>query len=120
MLLAGSGLQVVILDLTRVEMHGPLRHLVVRASYLEDLFGFGTLTRQAAHFLEAQGGVISGLDVLAAGGTRPATRQLVRTPRPDFLGSALGRSREAGANKRGRCCRRGRERRQLPAVCHVR
>ncbi len=40
---------------------------MVRATHLEDLVALGTLTQQAARFLEAA--VVSGLNVLVAGGT---------------------------------------------------
>ena len=76
MLLDGSRLHVAIPDITRVNWAVNIRKFVVRASYLEDLVGFGTLTHQAARFLEAS--VISGLNVLVAGGTQsgnPTTRQ---------------------------------------------
>ena len=68
MLLDGSRLHVAIPDITRVNWAVNIRKFVVRASYLEDLVGFGTLTHQAARFLEAS--VISGLNVLVAGGTQ--------------------------------------------------
>jgi type IV secretory pathway ATPase VirB11/archaellum biosynthesis ATPase len=56
----------------RCRWAGPLwvnvRKFVVRASHLEDLVTLGTLTAQAAAFLEAA--VASGLNILVAGGTR--------------------------------------------------
>jgi pilus assembly protein CpaF len=45
-----------------------VRKFVVRASHLEDLVTLGTLTAQAASFLEAA--VASGLNILVAGGTQ--------------------------------------------------
>jgi pilus assembly protein CpaF len=45
-----------------------VRKFVVPASHLEDLVTLGTLTAQAAAFLEAA--VASGLNILVAGGTR--------------------------------------------------
>ncbi len=49
-------------------MVGNIRKFVVRATYLDDLVGLGTLTAQAARFLEAA--VTSGLNILVAGGTQ--------------------------------------------------
>jgi len=45
-----------------------IRKFVVRAAKLHDLVGLGTLTAQAAQFLEAV--VLSGLNVVVAGGTQ--------------------------------------------------
>jgi pilus assembly protein CpaF len=75
MLLDGSRLHVAIPDITRVNWAVNIRKFVVRASYLEDLVGFGTLTHQAARFLEAS--VISGLNVLVAGGTQAGKTTLL-------------------------------------------
>ena len=52
-----------------------MRKFVVRASHLDDLVGLGTVTRQAADFLEAA--VVAGVNILVAGGTqagKPALR----------------------------------------------
>jgi pilus assembly protein CpaF len=75
MLPDGSRLHVAIPDITRVNWAVNIRKFVVRASYLEDLVGFGTLTHQAARFLEAS--VISGLNVLVAGGTQAGKTTLL-------------------------------------------
>jgi len=75
MLLDGSRLHVAIPDITRVNWAVNIRKFVVRASYLEDLVGFGTLSHQAARFLEAS--VISGLNVLVAGGTQAGNPTLL-------------------------------------------
>ena len=53
-----------------------VRKFVVRASHLDDLVGLGTVTRQAADFLEAA--VVAGLNILVAGGTqagKPTSRK---------------------------------------------
>ncbi len=62
--------------ITRTHWAVNVRKFVVPATNLEDLVAFGTLTHQAAHFLEAA--VHAGLNVLVAGGTQagnPTTRQ---------------------------------------------
>ncbi|KGN42601.1 CpaF family protein [Knoellia aerolata] len=64
----GSRLHVVIPDITREHWHVNVRKFIVKADSLEDLVRLGTLTRQAATFLEAA--VASGLNVLVAGGTQ--------------------------------------------------
>ena len=68
MLPDGSRLHVVIPDITRVNWSVNIRKFVVRATSLEDLVQLGTLSGQAARFLEAA--VSSGLNVLVAGGTQ--------------------------------------------------
>jgi pilus assembly protein CpaF len=71
----GSRLHVAIPDITRAHWSVNVRKFVVRASHLEDLVTLGTLTAQAAAFLEAA--VASGLNILVAGGTqagKPALR----------------------------------------------
>ena len=45
-----------------------IRKFVLQAHSLDELVGLGTLTPQAARFLEAA--VVSGLNVLVAGGTQ--------------------------------------------------
>jgi pilus assembly protein CpaF len=52
-----------------------VRKFVVRASHLEDLVTLGTLTAQAAAFLEAA--VASGLNILVAGGTQAGKTTLL-------------------------------------------
>src|SRR3954463_10318501 len=64
----GSRLHVVIPDITRDHWHVNIRKFVVRADHLEDLVRLGTLTAQAARFLEAC--VVAGLNILVAGGTQ--------------------------------------------------
>jgi pilus assembly protein CpaF len=64
----GSRLHVVIPDITRRHWAVNVRKFVVRASHLDDLVGLGTVTRQAADFLEAA--VVAGVNILVAGGTQ--------------------------------------------------
>ena len=64
----GSRLHVVIPDITREHWHVNVRKFIVKADSLDDLVRLGTMTRQAATFLEAA--VASGLNVLVAGGTQ--------------------------------------------------
>ncbi len=45
-----------------------VRKFVVRATHLDDLVSLGTLTVQAARFLESA--VASGLNILVSGGTQ--------------------------------------------------
>ena len=52
-----------------------VRKFVVRASHLDDLVGLGTVTRQAADFLEAA--VVAGLNILVAGGTQAGKTTLL-------------------------------------------
>ncbi len=75
MLPDGSRLHVVIPDITRVHWSVNIRKFVVRATHLEDLVALGTLTRQAAAFLEAA--VVSGLNILVAGGTQAGKTTLL-------------------------------------------
>jgi pilus assembly protein CpaF len=64
-----------------------IRKFVVRATCLEDLVDLGSLTPQAARFLHAA--VVSGLNVLVAGGTQAGKTTLL-----NCLGSAIpGRDR---------------------------
>jgi pilus assembly protein CpaF len=63
----GSRLHVAIPDITRTHWSVNVRKFVVRATHLEDLVALGTLTQQAAAFLDAA--VASGLNILVAGGT---------------------------------------------------
>jgi pilus assembly protein CpaF len=75
MLPDGSRLHVAIPDITRQHWSVNIRKFVVRATHLEDLVGLGTLTAQAAKFLEAA--VSSGLNVLVAGGTQAGKTTLL-------------------------------------------
>lgn len=71
----GSRLHVVIPDITQEHWHVNIRKFVVKADHLDDLVRLGTLTRQAASFLEAC--VISGLNILVAGGTQAGKTTLL-------------------------------------------
>ncbi|XVX21454.1 CpaF family protein [Actinomycetota bacterium] len=64
----GSRLHVVIPDITREHWAVNVRKFVVKADRLADLVRLGTLTDQAARFLEAA--VVAGLNILVAGGTQ--------------------------------------------------
>jgi pilus assembly protein CpaF len=64
----GSRLHVVIPDITRAHWVVNIRKFVVRAAHLDDLVALGTVTRQAAAFLNAA--VAAGLNILVAGGTQ--------------------------------------------------
>jgi len=78
----GSRLHVVIPDITRDHWFVNVRKFVVKADSMDDLVRLGTVTRQAAHFLEAA--VVSGLNILVAGGT-----QAGKTTFLNCLGSAV-------------------------------
>jgi pilus assembly protein CpaF len=71
----GSRLHVTIPDITRRHWSVNIRKFTVRANHLEDLIQLGTLTSQAARFLEAA--VASGLNVLVAGGTQAGKTTLL-------------------------------------------
>jgi pilus assembly protein CpaF len=71
----GSRLHVVIPDITRHHMAVNIRKFVVRAGGLGDLVALGTLTRQAADFLDAS--VAVGLNVLVSGGTQAGKTTLL-------------------------------------------
>ncbi len=71
----GSRLHVVIPDITRDHWHLNVRKFVGRADHRDDLVRLGTLTRPAATFLEAA--VVSGLNVLVAGGTQAGKTTLL-------------------------------------------
>src|SRR4051794_17433457 len=68
----GSRLHVVIPDITRRHMAVNIRKFVLQAHSLDELVALGTLTSQAARFLEAA--VASGLNVLVSGGTQARRR----------------------------------------------
>jgi pilus assembly protein CpaF len=68
MLADGSRLHVVIPDITRRHWSVNIRRFVVRATHVDDLVRLGTLTQQAAAFLDAA--VVSGLNIIVAGGTQ--------------------------------------------------
>ncbi|MDN5795232.1 MAG: Flp pilus assembly complex ATPase component TadA, partial [Intrasporangium sp.] len=71
----GSRLHVVIPDISREHWQVNVRKFVVKADHLDDLVRLGTLTRQAATFLDAA--VASGLNVLVAGGTQAGKTTLL-------------------------------------------
>ena len=71
----GSRLHVVIPDITRTHMAVNIRKFVVRAAGLAELVDLGTLTRQAAEFLEAA--VSVGLNILVSGGTQAGKTTLL-------------------------------------------
>jgi pilus assembly protein CpaF len=64
----GSRLHVVIPDITRRDMAINIRKFVLSAHSLDELVDLGTVTAQAARFLEAA--VAAGLNVIVAGGTQ--------------------------------------------------
>ena len=64
----GSRLHVTIPDITRRHWAVNIRKFVVAADELGDLVRMGSLTQQAADFLEAA--VVAGLNILVAGGTQ--------------------------------------------------
>ena len=64
----GSRLHVAIPDITRRHWAVNIRKFVVAADDLQDMVRLGSLTEQAARFLEAA--VASGLNILVAGGTQ--------------------------------------------------
>jgi len=71
----GSRLHVVIPDITRRHMAVNIRKFVLQAHHLDELVALGTLTAQAARFLEAA--VASGLNVLVSGGTQAGKTTLL-------------------------------------------
>ncbi len=73
----GSRLHVVVPDVTRRHWAVNIRKFVVRAAHLDDLVELGTLTRPAARFLEAA--VVSGLNIVVAGGTQAGKTTLLNT-----------------------------------------
>ena len=74
-LLDGSRLHVAIPDVTRRHWALNLRKFVVKAAGLDDLVALGSLTLQAARFLEAA--VVSGLNIVVAGGTQAGKTTLL-------------------------------------------
>ncbi|HVE62507.1 MAG TPA: ATPase, T2SS/T4P/T4SS family, partial [Mycobacteriales bacterium] len=75
MLPDGSRLHIVIPDITRQHWSINIRKFVLTAHSLDELVDLGTLTRQAARFLEAA--VASGLNVIVAGGTQAGKTTLL-------------------------------------------
>jgi pilus assembly protein CpaF len=76
MLPDGSRLHVVIPDITRQHWSVNIRKFVLSANSLDELVGLGTVTPQAARFLEAA--IVAGLNVIVAGGTQAGKTTLVR------------------------------------------
>jgi pilus assembly protein CpaF len=68
MLPDGSRLHVVIPDITRRHWSVNIRKFVLPAGSLDELVELGTITAQAARFLEAA--IAAGLNVIVAGGTQ--------------------------------------------------
>ena len=123
MLPDGSRLHVVIPDITRRHMAVNIRKFVLQAHQLDELVALGTLTAQAARFLEAA--VAAGLNILVSGGTQagkttllnclcaaiPARERVVtceevfelRVPLPDVVSHADAASRTSRAPARSRC-----------------
>jgi pilus assembly protein CpaF len=75
MLPDGSRLHVVIPDITRQHWALNIRKFVVRANTLDELVGLGSLSAQAARFLEAS--VAAGLNIIVAGGTQAGKTTLL-------------------------------------------
>jgi len=75
MLPDGSRLHVVIPDITPEHWAVNVRKFVVRATHLDDLVSLGTLTPQAARFLDAC--VVAGLNILVSGGTQAGKTTLL-------------------------------------------
>ncbi|MGH8891285.1 MAG: CpaF family protein [Acidothermaceae bacterium] len=75
MLPDGSRLHVVIPDITRRHWAVNIRKFVLTAHSLDELVALGSLTQQAARFLEAA--VASGLNVIVAGGTQAGKTTLL-------------------------------------------
>lgn len=71
----GSRLHVVIPDITRKHWFVNIRKFVAKADSLDDLIRLGTLTPEATRFLEAA--VVSGLNILVAGGTQAGKTTLL-------------------------------------------
>jgi pilus assembly protein CpaF len=75
MLPDGSRLHVVIPDITRRHWSVNIRKFVLSASHLDELVQLGTITQQAARFLEAS--IAAGLNVIVAGGTQAGKTTLL-------------------------------------------
>ena len=77
MLPDGSRLHVVIPDITREHWAVNIRRFVMRPRHVSDLVPGGTLTTQAAEFCEAA--MVSGLNVVVAGGTQAGKTTLLNS-----------------------------------------
>ena len=75
MLPDGSRLHVVIPDITRRHWSVNIRKFVLSANSLDELITLGTVTPQAARFLEAS--IAAGLNVIVAGGTQAGKTTLL-------------------------------------------
>ena len=75
MLPDGSRLHVVIPDITRRHWSVNIRKFVLSANTLDELVMLGTVTDQAAGFLEAA--IVAGLNVIVAGGTQAGKTTLL-------------------------------------------
>jgi pilus assembly protein CpaF len=75
MLPDGSRLHVVIPDITRLHWSVNIRKFVLTAHSLDELVALGSLTAQAARFLEAA--IASGLNVIVSGGTQAGKTTLL-------------------------------------------
>jgi pilus assembly protein CpaF len=87
MLPDGSRLHVVIPSITRRHMAINIRKFAVGLRSLDELLGVGTMTEQAARFLEAS--VQAGLNILVAGGTQAGKTTLLNA----LCGAIPGRER---------------------------
>jgi pilus assembly protein CpaF len=87
MLPDGSRLHVVIPSITRRHMAVNIRKFVLGLTSLEELVAAGSLTEQAARFLEAA--VVAGLNILIAGGTQSGKTTLLNA----LCGTIPGRER---------------------------
>lgn len=77
MLPDGSRLHVAIPDITRAHWAVNIRRFVMRPTHIDDLVPGGTLTPEAARFLEAA--VVSGLNIVVAGGTQAGKTTLLNS-----------------------------------------
>ena len=75
MLPDGSRLHIVIPDITRRHWAVNIRKFVLTAHSLDELIALGSITTQAARFLEAA--VASGLNIIVAGGTQAGKTTLL-------------------------------------------
>jgi pilus assembly protein CpaF len=75
MLPDGSRLHVVIPDITRQHWSVNIRKFVLSAGSMDELVQLGTITHQAARFLEAA--VAAGLNIIVAGGTQAGKTTLL-------------------------------------------
>jgi pilus assembly protein CpaF len=71
----GSRLHVVIPDITRRHWAVNIRKFLLTAHSLNELVALGTLTQQAARFLQAA--VVAGLNIIVAGGTQAGKTTLL-------------------------------------------